>query len=117
MNDILGDEASIALCESCGKSINIDSNAECEACTGVFCRKICWPNHNCGTLTDKAGRVVHLGDVLSYPEHRDVFTVIEMQGTWVKGGYAKGRRHRGSHEMPIIPRLMYLKKEINADES
>lgn len=114
---VLGDEASIALCENCYKSIDIDSNAVCEACSAVFCRKSCWPNHNCGTLTDKVGRVVHLGDVLSYPDHGDVFTVIEMQGTWVKGGYARGRRHRGNHEMPIIPRLMYLKKEINADES
>lgn len=108
MAEILGEEADIALCENCGKSIDIDSNATCDACSGVFCSRICWPTHFCGVLTDRYGHIVHMGDELQYPSHHDVFTVIEMAGTWVKGGYARARRHRGNHEMPIIPRLMFI---------
>ena len=107
MSEILGDEAAIAQCEFCGTEDSIDVGVICEGCNAYFCRQICFRNHQgCEVLTTLEGRIVHLGDLLGYPSHKDVFTVVEMQGTWVKGGYARGRRHRGEIEMPIITRLM-----------
>ena len=105
--EILGEEADVAQCEFCGKQDDIDTGILCEGCASWFCRQICFRNHpDCNVLTTREGHVVHLGDELGYPSHKDVFTVVEMQGTWAKGGYARGRRHRGNEEMPIITRLM-----------
>lgn len=108
MTNILGEEADIGQCEFCGKEAELDTGVICEGCSGFCCRQICFRNHKCSdnVLVTREGHVVHLGDELVYPSHSDVFTVIEMQGTWVKGGYARGRRHREQHEMPVITRLM-----------
>ena len=111
MAEILGEEAEIGQCEFCGKEAELDTGTICEGCGGFFERQICFRNHvNCNVLVTRDGQLVHIGDELSYPSHGDVFTVIEMQGTWAKGGYARGRRHRGEHEMPIITRLMQRKE-------
>lgn len=107
MEEILGEEADIAQCEFCGKQAELVKGVVCEGCGGFFDRQICFRNHQgCNVLTTREGRIVKLGDLLGYPNHHDLFTVIEMQGTWVKGGHARGRRHRGNEEMPIITRLM-----------
>lgn len=107
MAEILGEEADIGQCEFCGKEAELNTGIICQGCQGWFCRNICFRNHrDCNVLVTKDGQLVHIGDELSYPSHSDVFTVIEMQGTWVKGGYARGLRARGQHEMPIITRLM-----------
>lgn len=112
---ILGDEAERAVCENCGISMDRDDGIECEGCGAFFGRHGrgragCWTNHKCGKLVTKTGFLVKDGDVLVYPESRDEFTVIKMEGTWVKGGYARALRKRGQHEMPIIPRLMIHKE-------
>lgn len=112
--EILGDEADYALCENCHVSVPVDEGVTCEGC-GVFYanhgrgRNNCWKSHNCGKLITSAGYLVKVGDILVYPSHADEFEVIEMAGTWVKGGHARGLRKRGNYEMPIIPRLMYHK--------
>lgn len=112
---VLGEEADYALCENCHVSVPVDNGVVCENCHLFFARHGkgragCWSNHNCGALVTSTGRLVHEGDILVYPSHADEFTVMKMEGTWVKGGHARGMRKRGSHEMPIIPRLMFHKE-------
>lgn len=114
-NYVLGDEAEYALCETCHISVPVDSGVVCEGCHEFFAdhgrgRNNCWKNHNCGQLVTSRGQLVKEGDVLVYPSHADEFTVMKTEGTWVHGGHARGLRRRGSHEMPIIPRLMYHKE-------
>lgn len=112
---ILGEEAEYALCETCQVSVPVDSGVMCEGCHEFLAdhgkgRNNCWKNHNCGKLVTSVGRVVKEGDTLVYPSHADEFTVLYTEGTWVRGGHARGKRKRGAHEMPIIPRLMYHKE-------
>lgn len=112
---IIGDEAELARCENCQIDMLRDRGVECSGCGGFFGkhgkgRNGCWTNHNCGKLVTAAGALVKMGDILVYPSHADEFLVIRMEGTWAKGGHARGLRRRGDHEMPIIPRLMYHKE-------
>lgn len=114
-DNTLGDEADYALCETCHVSVLVDSGVTCEGCGNFYAdhgrgRNNCWKNHNCGKLVTSRGYLVKEGDVLVYPSHSDEFTVMKMEGTWVKGGHARGLRKRGLHEMPILPRLMYHKE-------
>lgn len=111
---ILGDEAEYAICENCQVSIQRNDGVECEGCGTFFGkhgkgRNHCWRSHNCGVLVTSEGRKVALNDKLVYPSHHDEYEVVEMAPTWVKGGHARGRRNRGAHEMPIVPRLMLHK--------
>lgn len=111
---ILGDEAEYAICENCQVSIQRNDGVECEGCGAFFGkhgkgRNHCWRSHNCGVLVTSEGRKVALNDKLVYPSHHDEYEVVEMAPTWVKGGHARGRRNRGAHEMPIVPRLMLHK--------
>lgn len=115
---ILGDEAEYALCETCHTSLPVEQGVTCEGCHQFFGRHgkgraNCWRNHNCGKLVTSLGHLVKEGDILVYPDHKDEFEVIKMDGTWVTGGYARGLRKRGSNEQPIIPRLM-MHKETSA---
>lgn len=114
-SDVFGEEAENARCETCNLDMLRDGGTECEGCGGFFGRhgkgrNNCWRNHNCGKLITLNGFLVKEGDILVYPSHSDEFTVLKTEGTWIKGGHARGLRHRGRHEMPIIPRLMSHKE-------
>lgn len=106
---ILGDEADLALCENCHKEVELDDPrvVECEGCSGVFCRKVCWPEHWCGPLTDRNGRVVRLGDLLIYHDsitfkvvNPRVYRVTEMSETFRKHACCIGVEVRGPHSKP-----------------
>lgn len=115
MNDVLGDEADVALCENCHLPLELDDTAHvviCEACSGVYCRKICWPDHWCGPLTDRTGRVVKMGDIMKHRDHYKVYRVTEMAESFRKHALAVGvevlRKGEGTQRIPLHTRLMEI---------
>lgn len=123
MNDVLGDEADLALCEHCNKGIELDATAsfvECEACSGILCRKGCWQEHWCGPLTDRNGRVVRLGNLMRHHDSvtfhvKDpiMYRVIDMTESFRKHALAVGVNVKGKtpQRVPLHVRLMEIMDE------
>jgi NMD protein affecting ribosome stability and mRNA decay len=125
VNDVLGDEADLALCENCHKELELDDEAHvvvCGGCAGVYCRKICWADHWCGPLTDRNGRIVRLGQLMYHhddfkfrhgqPAH--VYRVVEMSESFRKHALAVGVEVKGktAQRVPLHTRLMEIKDDV-----
>lgn len=93
-------------CTICGK----EATVECENCAEKQCHK-CYRSHYCGVLTDGMGRLVKIGQILTYPSNtKYTYKVANIPGTFVKGGFAYGTRIKpASEEWKLIqPRLMEI---------
>lgn len=114
--DVLGDEADLALCENCHKTIVIDDeeSVTCDGCAGVFCRHICWTDHWCGPLTDRNGQLVRLGHLMAYRDRPSVvYRVTEMAESFRKHALAVGVavKSKDGQRVPLHTRLMEIQGE------
>jgi hypothetical protein len=117
VNDVLGDEADLALCETCNVECYIDDTANvvvCEGCAGVYHRKYCWTDHWCGPLTDRNGRLVRMGHLMIYPDRpRITYRVTEMAESFRKHALCVGVaiKSKDHQRIPMHTRLMEIKND------
>lgn len=111
-------------CKVCEAVLDMEPDGNVVVCAGCGYsthRRTCWEHHWCGQLTDRNGYLVTLGTILRYYSSERTYQVVEILGTFTRGGTCYGRRidKKGIYDKEIIrPRMMEeLIQEVSLDHA